>query len=163
MASALRLPPTQVIVLRALQARLLEALAKVHNGAAQLSILKRPERELVHQISAVGAQPSEDERERLLSGARQATRKCIESVVSVGTSASVTCSGKCCCQCWSHNAMWGLASIARHTHVTCPFVMAHVARSSGAVLARGKFAGIRRGGDEDAPSWPGNWLLIVSV
>ncbi|CAK0782307.1 hypothetical protein CVIRNUC_005626 [Coccomyxa viridis] len=72
----------RVIVLRALQARLLEALAKVHDGAAQLSILKRPERELVHQISAVGAQPSEDERERLLSGARQATRKCIESVVS---------------------------------------------------------------------------------
>ena len=85
MARALRLPPTQVIVLRALQARLLEALAKVHDGAAQLSILKRPERELVHQISAVGAQPSEDERERLLSGARQATRKCIESVVSVGS------------------------------------------------------------------------------
>ena len=86
-------------MLRALQARLLEALAKVHNGAAQLSVLKRPERELVHQISAVGAQPSEDERERLLSGARQATRKCIESVVSVRTPLQSLAAAACCRRC----------------------------------------------------------------
>lgn len=74
----------QVIVLRALQSRLLEALAKVHNGAAQLAVLKRPEKELLPEASApAGTPPSEGERERLLSGARRATRKCIEAILSV--------------------------------------------------------------------------------
>ena len=75
---------TQVIVLRALQSRLLEALSNVHNGAAQLAVLKRPEQEVLPEVAAAGAEPSEGERERLLSGAKRATRKCIESTLSVG-------------------------------------------------------------------------------
>ncbi len=75
----------QVIVLRALQSRLLEALSKVHNGAAQLAVLKRPEKEVPELAVAVGSEPAgEGERERLLNGARRATRKCIESILSVG-------------------------------------------------------------------------------
>lgn len=73
----------QVIVLRALQSRLLEALSKVHNGAAQLAVLKRPEKEALPDVAVAGAEPSEGERERLLSGAKRATRKCIESILSV--------------------------------------------------------------------------------
>lgn len=78
-------PITQVIVLRALQSRLLEALSKVHNGAAQLAVLKRPEKEALPVLAAAaGSEPSgEGERERLLTGARRATRKCIESILSV--------------------------------------------------------------------------------
>ncbi|CAL5228618.1 g11782 [Coccomyxa viridis] len=73
----------RVIVLRALQSRLLEALSKVHNGAAQLAVLKRPEKEVPELAVAVGSEPvGEGERERLLNGARRATRKCIESILS---------------------------------------------------------------------------------
>lgn len=70
-------------MLRALQSRLLEALAKVHNGAAQLAVLKRPERELAPEVVAAAAQPSEGERERLLAGARRAAKKCVEGILSV--------------------------------------------------------------------------------
>ncbi len=74
----------QVIVLRVLQSRLLEALAKVHNGAAQLAVLKQPEKDLLPGAPAqAGAPLSKDERARLLSGARRATRKCIEAILSV--------------------------------------------------------------------------------
>ena len=72
-------------MLRALQSRLLEALSKVHNGAAQLAVLKRPGKEALPELAAAaGNEPSgEGERERLLTGARRATRKCIESILSV--------------------------------------------------------------------------------
>ena len=74
-------------MLRALQSRLLEALSKVHNGAAQLAVLKRPEKEALPEARPealpAGDVPAEGERERLLSGARKATRKCIESILSV--------------------------------------------------------------------------------
>ena len=73
----------QVIVLRALQSRLLEALSKVHNGAAQLAVLRRLEKEALPEVAAAGSEPSEGERQRLLSGAKRATRKCIESILSV--------------------------------------------------------------------------------
>ena len=72
-------------MLRALQSRLLEALSKVHNGAAQLAVLKRPEKEALPVVVAGAGDepPAEGERERLLTGARRATRKCIESILSV--------------------------------------------------------------------------------
>ncbi len=71
-------------MLRALQSRLLEALSKVHNGAAQLAVLKRPEKEVLPVLAAAADEPAgEDERQRLLNGARRATRKCLESILSV--------------------------------------------------------------------------------
>ena len=83
-------------MLRALQSRLLEALAKVHNGAAQLAVLKRPEKEVLPEASApAGAPPSDGERERLLSGARRATRKCIEAILSVRPNPPSPASERC--------------------------------------------------------------------
>ena len=70
-------------MLRALQSRLLEALSKVHNGAAQLAVLKLPEKDALTEALPAGDAPAEGERQRLLSGARKATRKCIESILSV--------------------------------------------------------------------------------
>ena len=91
------LPAMQVIVLRALQSRLLEALSKVHNGAAQLAVLKRPEKEVLPVLAGAADDPAgEGERERLLYGARKATRKCIESILSVS---ALLCLSPCSCSC----------------------------------------------------------------
>lgn len=81
----------QVILLRALRGRLCEALAKVHNGAAQLNLAAGSE--AARSISAAAAAqppcaggtegPAADESERLLDTAREAALKCALSVSAV--------------------------------------------------------------------------------
>lgn len=72
----------QVIVLRALRGRLLEALAAVHNGAAQLDLTRAAE-PAAQLLAAPGPPgPSPDERERLLAAARAAASHCVASVAT---------------------------------------------------------------------------------
>ena len=75
----------QVILLRALRGRLCEALAKVHNGAAQLNLAAHSQ--AARSLSATAHPcvdgPASDERERLLAAAHQAAQHCALSISEV--------------------------------------------------------------------------------
>ncbi len=82
----------QVILLRALRGRLCEALAKVHNGAAQLNLAAGSEAARSLSAAAAAAQPcaaggtggpAADERDRLFAAARDAALHCVLSVSTV--------------------------------------------------------------------------------
>ncbi|EIE20080.1 hypothetical protein COCSUDRAFT_48597 [Coccomyxa subellipsoidea C-169] len=79
----------RVILLRALRGRLCEALAKVHNGAAQLNLAAGSEAARSLSAAAAAAQPcaaggpggpAADESARLLAAAREAALHCVLSV-----------------------------------------------------------------------------------
>ncbi|BDA45296.1 probable nuclear control of ATPase protein 2 at C-terminar half [Coccomyxa sp. Obi] len=72
----------RVILLRALRGRLCEALAKVHNGAAQLNLAAHSQaaRSLSATAHPCVGGPAGDERERLLAAAHQAALHCALSI-----------------------------------------------------------------------------------